>query len=245
MNRLSSKRNKSTGLCNQYKTSRINVIHGPENHQNELHGDGLFSYLRDKKDEFTKKYLAVRPKILDDILEKEGDQIISKIEVCRNPISRKFSASLNFITMGRLKREMEKKGYDNLYHLYMVLTLANGNVYSFEKNQRVNIVKGKKLKPNGECAGALDYGKSTLREFIMNADKLNLDGFYRYNAFSNNCQKWIYDIMNANGITRYNKFILQDVSDLAPSYLERFVQGVTDIAGMIDYKIRGGEYKNY
>lgn len=210
---------------------------------NELQGEGIISYLKGLKAKFDKKLLEDRPKVIDDLLIKEGDQIITKIEVCRNPISGKFSEGLNVLTLGRLKSVMQKMGYDKLFHLYMILTLANGKVYSLEKNQRINVYEGKKLKSNGDCAPSLEYGKETLREFIMDTEAKNIKNLYRYNAFKDNCQKWVYDNLNSNGITQFNDFVLQDVSQLAPSFLERIARGVTDVAGYVDYAIRGGEYE--
>jgi hypothetical protein len=230
MNRLQQTRNYTSGFCREYRKT------------DDLQGSGLISWIKNKKRKATKKMLENRPKIIDDIIEKEGLNLITKIEVCRNPISSVFSKTLNILTLGRLEREMKKKGYDKLYHLYMVIYLSNGKVYSFEKNQRINIEEGKKLKPTGECAPSLKYGKMSLKEFLLIADSKNIAGFYRYNAFKDNCQKWIYDMMNSNGISQFNSFILQDVSTLAPSYLEFMARKITDVAGIIDYKIRGGEY---
>ena len=137
---------------------------------------------------------------------------------------------------------MKKKGYDNLYHLYLVLYLANGKIYSIEKNQRVNVIEGKKEGPDDACGPALNYGEQSLGKFLIDAESEEIEGFYRYNAFKDNCQKFVKDILNSNGITQFNEFILQDVSTLAPSYLSKIVKKVTDIAGYVDYAIRGGEY---
>jgi hypothetical protein len=234
MNRLQQNRIQTVGYC---RDSHIT------NNVDELRGSGVISWLKGFRDRATKRFLEDRPKVLTDLLEKDGDQIITKIEVCRVPIKGAFATGLNILTLGRLKREMKKKGYDNLYHLYMVLYLANGKVYSIEKNQRVNVLDSKKEGPADACQPPLIYGKETLGQFLMDAENKNIKGFYRYNAFLDNCQKWIYDIMNSNGITQFNKFILQDVSTLAPSYLSRIVRGITDVAGAVDYAIRGGEYE--
>ena len=233
MNRLQQNRLQTVGYCRDSHSTT------------ELRGNGVISWLKGFRDRMTKKFLEDRPKVLTDLLEKDGEQIITKIEVCRVPISGAFSKGLNILTLGRLKREMKKKGYDNLYHLYMVLYLANGKVYSLEKNQRVNVLEGKKEGPADACGPSLTYGKESLGQFLMDAESRKIKGFYRYNAFKDNCQKWIYDIMNSNQITQFNKFILQDVSTLAPAYLSRILRGITDVAGAVDYAIRGGEYEEF
>lgn len=194
---------------------------------------------------FVHKTLESRPKILNDLITLKGDVMISKIEVCRNPIKQIFEKLINIASMGMLNREMNSLGYDRLYHLYLVLYLNDGSIYSLEKNQRVNVINSKiPSLDNGMCI-SIDYGKKNLRDFITSAENRNIDGFYRYSGFKDNCQKWIYDILNSNGISKFNEFVLQDVKQLVPGYLKKISNFVTDIAGVGDYIYRGGtRHKN-
>lgn len=185
-------------------------------------------------------FLEKRPKILNDLLIEEGDQIIERIEICRRPITRIFQDLLNFATFGQTKKEMQRLGYDKLFHLYFIVYLENGTVYSLEKNERVNVVAGK--IEGGECTVIMEYGEKTLRDFIETAENLNIQGFYQYSAFKNNCQRWIKNIMNANGITQFDSFIMQDVDTLAPSIIKSISNLATNIAGTVNYAIRGGSY---
>lgn len=223
----------------QHRDRSFGYVDKPEltNDVNDIQGDGIVDWARGIKDKFTKKVLETRPKILNDLLKREGDKTITKIEVCRNPISGVFEKTLNVLTFGKLKREMKKKGYDRLYHLYLVIYLENGSVYSLEKNQRVNVIKG---KTKGECMGPMNYGKETLTSFINDAEKRNIPGFYRYNAFKDNCQKWVYDLLNSNGVSNFNDFILQDVDKLAGKYVKTLARKITDVAGVFDFAFRGG-----
>lgn len=179
--------------------------------------------------------LDKRPRVLTDLLKREGDQQITNIEVCRVPVTGILQKLANLMTIGKFKRELKRMGYDTVFHLYLVVYLANGKVYSLEKNQRVNIISGKK---SGTCKNQAG-GIGTLREFIMNAESKNIPGFYRYDAFTDNCQKWVYDILNCNGITQFNSFVLQKVDTLAPSIFKKILRGITDTAGLIDWAIRG------
>ena len=211
---------------------------------NLIKGGGLIS-----------KILTQRPKILDDLLKTEGDQKITKIKICRTPILNAYSKTLNILTLGSLKKKMEKKGFDELYHLYIILYLENGNVYSIEKNQRVNIVNYDKANKSSKCM-LMVFNKSsrsndnflqgnfiTLREFMEAPEKIPIENLYRYEAFSDNCQKFVKDILNANGINKFNKFILQDIEDLAPSYLKWITKKITDTVALANYAIKGGEIK--
>lgn len=215
------------------------MIRLPNNRMN-MRGDGIMNSLLLNpfiSTQITKKMLDVRPRILNDLLRKYGQLNIQKIEICRKPIVNAFRKILNFVTLGKLNREMSKLGYDDLFHLYMVVYLSDGSIWSLEKNQRVNVTKGK--ISGGECK-SINYGEKNLGDFITTAERMNIPGFYRYNAFKDNCQKWIKDILNANDITSMDTFILQNVSTLAPNIVKNISQGITDVAGVADYVMRGG-----
>ena len=191
------------------------------------------SYLLYKK---FKKKLKNRPKPLSKLLTKEGKNKITKSEICRQPVVSIIAKLLNFLSLGLMKKRMEKMGYDKLYHLYFTLYLSNGKVVSLEKNERVKVIMGGKKKFKDTECKTIDYGgKKTLNQFILDVEAKNIEGFYQYSGFKNNCQKWVLDIMNTNGITEYNDFIKQKVANLAPSYLKWISNKVTDTAGVGRY----------
>jgi len=217
-------------IIKYFKSINKNLKWKIENFDKNMSGEGLFNWIKSK-------FLEIRPRILNDLLIQKGNQIVNKISVCRKPVLSIIQKALNILSFGSFKKNMEKLGYDNVFHLYMVLYLSDGSIWSLEKNQRVNVVKGPIL--GGDCQ-EIQYGKKTLNDFILTAENRNIPGFYRYDAFKDNCQKWIKDIMNSNDINNLDSFILQDVDTLVPSLLKRFAQGATDIAGVADYVIRGG-----
>lgn len=202
----------------------------------QMSGDGFVDFIKNPLGWLRKRTLDGRPRILNELMKREGEQIITKIRVCREPVKSIIQKLINVFTFGIFKRAISKMNYDTVYHLYIVITLNNGNTYSLEKNERVNVIVGPKA---GECLN-MDYGRSSLNDFILNAEKREIPGFYRYDAFKDNCQKWIYDLMNSNGIEQFNNFILQDVSSLAPGLFKRFARGITDVAGVADFIKRGG-----
>ena len=181
-----------------------------------------------------------RPKNLTNVLTKDGNQTIVRLEVCRKPIHRFNMATLNALSFGSIKRKMEQLGYDNLYHLYLIIQLSNGKIYRLEKNHRVVVTDLGSYQSKGDCLSLVyPENNKTLNDFIITAEERKISGFYRY-SFKDNCQKFLYDLLNSNGISKFNNFILQDVSDLAPSYIKTFVKGVTGIAGLADYIYHGG-----
>jgi hypothetical protein len=200
-------------------------------------GSGIIDFVKDPFKWLTKRTLDARPRILNELLKKEGTQIITNIQICRVPVQSIFIKLINLFTFGMFNKALQKMNYDTLFHLYMVVTLANGRIYSIEKNQRVNVIIGKK---DGDCKG-INYGVKTLNNFILDAEDLKISGFYRYDAFKDNCQKWIFDIMNSNKLAMFNDFILQDVGSLAPELFKKFSKKITDVAGITDFVLRGGE----
>ena len=207
-----------------------------------MKGSGVVNYFREVGDKFIEKTLRSRPKILNDLIENEGSQIITSVKVCRRPLSKVFERVLNLLTFGEMAKEMERLGYDNLFHLYLVVFLENGTIYALEKNERVNVIVGE--VEGGECEEQYNIKPITLETFITNAEDKKIDGFYQYDSFRNNCQTWVFNILNSNGISQFNSFIVQNVSSIAPEYIKNIAKGITNIAGIIDYTMRGGGDEN-
>lgn len=185
--------------------------------------------------------LSGRPKILNDLITEYDDIPIIHISVCRQPIYSIFERGLNFLTMGALRKKMVQLGYDKLFHLYMVVTFEGGDQWYIEKNQRVNAQKFTTIPENAECTTQTPFNK-TLKDMIETVESKQIPGLYRYDAFKDNCQKFVYDVLNSNGISEHNDFIIQDVSKLAPRWLKYAARFITDIGGVIDYVYRGGSY---
>ena len=62
--------------------------------------------------------------------------------------------------------------------------------------------------------------KSTGGEFWETVENANITNLWWYSAWEFNCQRFQKEILNANGIFRFNSFIIQDIRELAPSYLK-------------------------
>ena len=189
------------------------------------------------------KLLSKRPKAITKWLKEVGDERIQSIQVCRNPVTKVIKNLINIVSLGMLKRKMKDKNYDELFHLFLVIRLENGKIYSLEKNQRVTVHTGNKSNDQSDCTSLFalrNYGYPTVREFLNNAEKLKIKGFYQYDGLINNCQKFILDLLNANGIIKYNNFIKQDTNVLAPSYVNAISKGLTNVAGLGDFLINRG-----
>ena len=160
------------------------------------------------------------------------------MEACRSPITTVFRKVLNVLSLGKLNREMAKQSYDDLFHLYAIIHLANGKIYSIEKNERIAIYNKRKTSKEAECVSTPVSGK-TLEQFVL-APEVDMEGLYQYDAFRYNCQDWVSRLFNANGITKFDGFILQNTKDLVPGILKKISKGITNVAAVGNYLYHGG-----
>lgn len=179
-----------------------------------------------------KDIIKKEPLIVTKFLELHGDKKVVSIQVCRTPITRSIKKFVNFLQGGNLSEVEKKYSYDDIYHLFMIVELDDGEKYRMEKNTRVRIAKASPQSTQKEgTAFVANYRdnlhdksickpptktKMTLNELIRKGEARGQPGFWRYSAHKNNCQKFIKDILNANGIYKYNSFIYQNAKDLLP-----------------------------
>ena len=78
------------------------------------------------------------------------------------------------------------------------------------------------------------------KDMIEKAEQAGGDTFYRYNAVTANCQRFISVLMNSSGITGTDVFVMQDATQLIKnSGLKRLATGITDIAALGERAIYG------
>ncbi len=73
-----------------------------------------------------------------------------------------------------------------------------------------------------------------LKYMIEKAEQAGGDTFYRYNAVTANCQRFINALMNSIGIPGTDAFVMQDATQLIKnSGLRRVAGTITDVAALI------------
>ncbi len=187
----------------------------------------------------TLEILRKRPKILNNLLSKYGDNKIIKISICRTPLSKPVYYLVNIITLDEFRKNRKKLNYDNIYHLYMIVYLDNGVIFGIEKNVRLNIWFKITIRKNSKCKNKI-VNNITLIDFIENGEKIGGSDFYRYTADYNNCQKFINDLLKSNKIIGLSKFVLQDAGSLVSQEIAEKSHTITDIAGVGHYLYSGG-----
>ncbi len=175
---------------------------------------------------------------LEDFTQKEksflnahGDEVITSISVCRDKVQPAVKTFLNTISFGLLDKVTKKLGYDQLFHLYI---LINGK-YRMEKNETINFGSGSK---SSDCVEIDSIPEDlTISEFVNNGvEKMGKNRFFTYSAFKYNCQNFILGLLQSNNIKAPVSFIDQKASEIVeslPNYVEPTTNAITDIAAAL------------
>lgn len=183
------------------------------------------------------KKLESRPRAVNDWLKRYGIKNVTAVEVCRQPVSSIYQTVLNFLSRGTWEEAMKKYNYDDIFHLWAVLTLSDGSRWRIEKNQRVKI---KRYSPRNvqECRGPRATN-TPLTTFIERGESSGRY-FWRYNPDTYNCQHFIRTLLNRNGIGSFNSFVSQNTRELMGPGTKKIAQAVSDIAATADVVLSGG-----
>lgn len=187
------------------------------------------------------------------ILKEVGDKYIKSITIKRNPVNSLLTATLNAVSFGEFKKRMDKT-FDNLFHLYIELTLDDDKKVLLEKNEVINMDINPQPKPETESKLVNNpIPHKTINEMLDETKQfMGQDRFFSYSAHSNNCQDFITAFFKANNIGDENdiSFIKQDTEQLFDKLplLKKFSDTVTDLGAKVDV-IRTGAgldtIKNY
>lgn len=212
---------------------------------NNTVGDKIFDFL-----------FGQYPYRTSQFLRANGSKYIKSIKICRKPIMRVIDKLFNILSLGQFNEVKSQLGYDDLFHLYMIVTFQDNTSCIVEKNQDINITSYYSFD-NDNCIN-VDIGRKVLNlnYLLNNTMRVMKKNYYSYNSFYNNCQDYIYSIVNSNKLAtpQINEFIKQNAPELlkslpsytsaianattkTASYINRFIQGLT--FGRVGFK-RGG-----
>jgi hypothetical protein len=166
-------------------------------------------------------------------LKEHGDDKITSLEVGRTPVKGAIDKTINLLSGGKYQDAKDKEGYDKFFHTFIIV---NGK-YRLEKNQTFNIINYSKSED--EENETVKAPNKTINEFVQaGVDKMGEDDFFGdYTALEKNCQWFLKNLLNANGITSANKFIFQDVKSIKESVgdvTNVVADETTDLASGID-----------
>ena len=166
------------------------------------------------------------PQNVKTALNKIGTNKIISARIGRTPVQA--------IIQGALKT-VANVPYDDLFHLFIELTLDNGQKWVLEKIERINLVKEDRTKKAGaEFTSSFPVNKS-VDELFQNTKNRMGDKFLPYQSASNNCQYFIMGVLDGNGLNNSERtaFVKQDTKAIFEKNpaLRKFANTLTDIGG--------------
>ena len=186
------------------------------------------------------------------IVEQNEDKVVTQMTVCRVPIKIiPLNKVLNTISLGGFNKFLKEYSYDELFHLFLVIQLRildeEGEPSTqpieilLEKNQNIKVSYNIPSAKNGACMNIDLKGRSpSLNQLLQKTKDRMKDSFSKYTAFENNCQDFVWNLLQANGIgtPSLKKFILQDVSHLQDylyfgKQIKKALNALTDIADQV------------
>jgi hypothetical protein len=142
-----------------------------------------------------------------DLISKYKDYKIVHILGAKQPIESSVQWLANIISSGKYEQAKSKLGYDNFFHVYLILRLEDGTKLKLEKNEVINIEVITGLQKN---TGSYNIGDTNIRlgDFLSRGQQLmGPDKYFDYDPFNNNCQIYLLSLLKANGL------INKDISD--------------------------------
>ena len=166
------------------------------------------------------------------------------MNVVRTPIQKLISTALNLLSAGKFDMLKKKYSYDNLFHLSLMCNVGGKYIY-VEKNEVVNVSPTFTITSQSEIRNVPLNNKSiTINQMLQNTlDAIGDNRFFTYDAFENNCQDFLINILKNNNLGNNSiyLFIKQDISgilrDLPPG-LPKIARTITDIGAIVS-RLRG------
>ena len=130
------------------------------------------------------------PTNVKNALNRIGDKTIVSARCGRTPVTSVIQQALKTVA---------DVPYDDLFHLFIELTLDNGQTWVLEKIERINLVKGNRNNKSGvEFTSSFPVNK-TVNELFNNTRNQMGNKFLPYQSANNNCQVFIMGVLDGNG----------------------------------------------
>lgn len=183
------------------------------------------------------------------LIDQFGQNTIVSIRIGRTPLPNTIYTALNVLSFGQFKKLLNRSPYDDLYHLFSLITLSSGQVVLLEKNQAINMRIISNYNPKGTewIDVPITHPDIQFKTLLDNTQNALGKDYFIYNSISNNCQRFILTMLQSNGLLtpELQLFIYQDVKTLFQKlkYLQPVVDTITDLGTKIDIISKGsGRY---
>lgn len=181
------------------------------------------------------------PQKFKEILNRWKDKTIVNITVARDPVQKMVQKFINLLSGGDYEKAKTKLNYDDVFHLYLIITLDAGDGFRSGTTLKLRLEKNhvimlKKYDSTPKDTMNVNVNKKiTLGEFIKKGiDSIGIKSFVRYDAVTLNCQNFVSSLLSANGLNNsaLSSFINQDASKLLTGKTREVAGVITDIANV-------------
>ena len=177
-------------------------------------------------------------------LEENVETPIHSLQVRRAPIARAINTALQVASQGHWEESKAKYGYDKMFHLALIVN----NKSIMEKLERVHFEDKIDDPADAEFMDVFLGKDLKIGEFVLKTEQLMGDNYFTYDAFANNCQNFVGNMLSANGLMNEDlkAFIYQPVDELIkeqPDYLHDFSKTLTNLGAIGNQVMSGGYIK--
>jgi hypothetical protein len=181
------------------------------------------------------------------IIDNYGNKIIKNIKIGRTPLPSILTKIINMVSLGAFNKLVERSPYDDLFHLFCILTLDNGSVVKIllEKNEAINMKVVSNYNPkNAEYVEVSRVPSNlTFNDLLNNARKLQGSKFFKYQSDTNNCQDFLIAVLKGSSMLNdsLSKFIKQDVKSIFKKLpiTQKIINTLTNLGGTVDIVKKG------
>ena len=220
--------------------------------KHQKHGSGVVDWIKNKVSDVFKirnGYNNLSSKTIKDY----GDWKIFKLHIYRKPIDSVLEKVLNLISLGKFKKGMIESEYDKMFHLGLFAIIGN------EKGQFVNILiqKNAVIEISKTSFNISSYGENipivinkplTINQLLEKGQKELGDKYFKYDAFTNNCQMFIKALLSGSNLynDKLNNFVYQSLDIILknlPNSTPKIAKMITNLGGLTDKLLGNGKKK--
>jgi|688.fasta_scaffold306918_3 hypothetical protein len=185
-------------------------------------------------------------------IQTYGNQQITDVRIGQSPVISGVQSFMNVISFGKFKKKQRNLGYDNIYHRFLIIKLANGQLFRIDKNQVVQIGSVSIDEFNKAIPLSLANANNlTVASLFDNASR-NDPKFWMYNPADKNCQIFVKDIATRNNlqpmdINSVKALQTQNSKELVNTLgvMREVPKFITNVAGATDRIIHGDGFRAY
>ena len=153
----------------------------------------------------------------------QTEKPITRMWIHRYELPALYASFLRFVSLGRWNAP------ESAHHVNIYVEIA-GAIQKIDKSYTIHIAPA--VLPDGAMAVPIDPSGISAKALIDSAiAKMTPHHFYVFDTFESNCQRFVHDVLDANGLMTPELYthIVQQL-DEPPTYVQRIARVITDCA---------------